>query len=117
MGLVSWITCIGLVLMLLGLVAAAVAPKGSGSADPDDDAIQPWTAVLFVVGLLLGLGGGVSIGISQDTGWDPRAVLAILLAAVGALIVWGFVIWWLTRKSDENWARAEEIAREGARDE
>lgn len=94
----------GLVVAVLGWLAAMVAPKvppeneGDPGAwiTPDDYSVQPWTAVMFVGGLVL-VGVGLSAdGLADSTGWNDLAALGIVFAVLGALIAWGFIVWRVT---------------------
>jgi protein-S-isoprenylcysteine O-methyltransferase Ste14 len=91
----------GLIVAVLGWLAAMVAPKvpPDGVFDegawitPDDYSVQPWTAVMFVAGLVLVLVGLSADGLADSNGWSDPAALGVVCAVLGALVAWGFLIW------------------------
>jgi hypothetical protein len=92
----------GLALALLGFVAMAAAPKGSGSGDPYDDAVQPWTAVMFFGGLVLALLGLGADALADRLGWPLAGALGLIVGGIGMLAGWGWAVHRLTRRRPEK---------------
>jgi hypothetical protein len=122
--MIQTITIIGLIVAFLGMVAMAVAPDvppdnvdDEGAwITPDDYSVQPWTAVLFGIGLVVALTGGVAMGIGDDQDWPSGVVFAWIWVGLVSLVFWGLAIKWLYRKTVEQDQRARERAREEAND-
>jgi nitrogen fixation-related uncharacterized protein len=114
----------GLVVACLGWLAAMVAPKvppdneGDPGAwiTPDDYSVQPWTAVMFVVGLVLVAVGLIADSVADAQGWSDLAALGVVCAALGAVIAWGFLIWACTRKANHYDDLVEKALRGELRD-
>jgi len=91
----------GLIVLVLGWLAAMIAPKvppeneGDPGAwiTPDDYSVQPWTAVMAVAGLVLVAVGLAADGLADSLGWSDLAALGVVCAVLGALIAWGFLVW------------------------
>lgn len=106
----SGISLAGLVVMVLGWLAAMIAPKvppdnvddPGAWITPDDYSVQAWTAVMFVVGFALVGIGLISGEVADRLGWDELAALGVVCAVLGALTAWGFIIWTLTRNGADH---------------
>jgi hypothetical protein len=96
----------GLVIGVLGLIAAGVAPKvppgneGDPAAwiTPDDYSVQPWTAVMFLGGLALALAVLGAGGIHDTWGVPLWLAFAGIGLGLAALVGWGFAVRRLARR-------------------
>lgn len=88
---------VGVTIMVLGYLAMAAAPKGSGSGDPDDDAVQPWTAWLFAAGVMLTLAAVGAVGLHQEFGWPESVAFTRICWVLCGLGIWVVLIWRITR--------------------
>jgi MFS family permease len=89
----------GLVVGVLGFVSACVAPKGSGSGDPDDDAVPGWTAIMFLGGCALALAAMLGGRLAESQGWPDPVGLAVVLGGCALLAAWGWGVYRLTHRT------------------